>query len=269
VSCAFEECSCYETPDASVWKVLAKEVLIGLSMGLAILICIAVAAALLGGCAGRLPTDRQMFERAASSTVRVECTGGLGSGAVVGSGNGRTVILTAYHVVLGEPKITVVGPRMACPGRVLNFSPSEDLALVEVLCDLGQPVLPIASRPPLRYSTVWLVGAFNGWTGTPSRGSLASTSFDVTGLVSKAYLVTMPIWHGDSGAALLNEAGEIVGVASRIPAALEPVFGSPVGQNPADPDAEHYATPLVSQVEIPTVSSFVGLPAIRSFLGLR
>jgi S1-C subfamily serine protease len=246
--------------DAHEWKLVVKW-----AAFLAVWLLILFA---LGGCAGHFRSDAARFARIANSTVIVSDGSGLGSGTIVGKEPGRTLVLTAFHVVRGSTSIRVAGNRAVCPAVVAKASEEEDLALLRVLCDLGQPILPIARVAPPRFSRVYLVGAMNGYPDTPGAGYLARRDFGTEGLKSDAYLVVAPMFSGDSGGTLVNERGELVAVPSRMPTYGMPVYVAPSADQADDEDAPHARFPAVARGIVPGLGVFVGLPTIRRFLGL-
>lgn len=158
---------------------------------------------------------------AAASTVRVEgrACGRIqeGSGFVAGPG----IVVTNAHVVAGEDETALVrqdGRRVAA--RVVSFDADRDLAVLAAP-DVGAPQLAIGDGA---------VGTTGGVFGYPGGGGLEVSPFAVREEVDaqgrdlygdertlRAVLVlAADLAPGDSGAALLDAEGLVVGVAFAI-----------------------------------------------------
>ncbi len=172
------------------------------------------------------PLSAPVDVRVAASTVKVE---GQACGEIVeGSGFavGSDLIATNAHVVAGQsPGNTSVllpsGRLLAA--TVVMYDPNRDLALLEV-AGLGQTPLPIASPEPSQTGAVF--GHPNGVPQvavTPARVSQEENAVgpDIYGNhnVNRAILVlAASLAHGDSGGALVNIGGQVIGVAFAISA---------------------------------------------------
>jgi Do/DeqQ family serine protease len=150
---------------------------------------------------------------------------GLGSGVVV-SGDGY--ILTNYHVIDGAQQIKVeLNDRRVLDAKVVGSDQPSDLAVLKIGAT-GLPVLPLGNSDAVRVGDVVLavgnplgigqsvtsgiVSAKGRTTGGPGDGSFAD------------FIQTdAPINRGNSGGALVNTAGELVGINSQI---LSPSGGS-------------------------------------------
>lgn len=171
---------------------------------------------------GPAPTDDQLGDelraRVSVSTVRVfgiACgRSSEGSGFAVGT----ELIVTNAHVVLGvaEPVVSgfLASERKAI---VVAFDPTNDLAVLRVPGAGFEPL-------PLAEATDGTVGGVFGWEPGPE---LVISPFRIDRPVTvrteavgstervrrPAYLVAADIESGDSGAALVNAEGAVVGVA--------------------------------------------------------
>lgn len=154
----------------------------------------------------------------AASTVRVTgvaCGRNTeGSGFVVA----EDLIATNAHVVLGLPRPTIgLGDGTTIEGEVVAFQAVDDLALVRV-DGLGLDPLPLGTADD------GTVGAVFGWDDGPQ---VDPTPFRIDRPVTvrieaigsderierRSWLVAAEIEAGDSGAALIDGSGTVVGVA--------------------------------------------------------
>lgn len=173
-----------------------------------------------------IPLTQQVAVQVQASTVKVE---GQACGEII-EGSGFAVapdlIATNAHVVAGEsPGNTSVllpsGKPLAA--TVVMYDPDRDLALLSVP-GLGETPLPLATP------VVGQVGAVFGHPEgvdavriTPARVSNTeeATGPDIYGShnVKRAILVlASSLAHGDSGGALVNPSGQVIGVAFAISA---------------------------------------------------
>jgi S1-C subfamily serine protease len=166
--------------------------------------------------------DSSVVERVAASTVKVEAEacGRIqdGSGSVVGEG----LVVTNAHVVAGADEVEVVrgddGRRVAAV--VVAFDPDRDLAVLAA---------PDVDRPPLPITDIEVEGE-GAVFGYPGGGPLEVSPFvvgdevrargtdiyDRRPTVRDVLVLSARLAPGDSGAALVNAAGEVVGVAFAI-----------------------------------------------------
>ena len=159
--------------------------------------------------------------RVAASTVLVagEACGQIqeGSGFVVG----KNLVATNAHVVAGESATEVEtndGSRHA--GTVVAFDPERDLAIIRV-SSLNRPALPVLGVE---------VGATGAVFGHPGGGALrlapfavgekvtavGSDIYDNPGVRREVLVLAAELRPGDSGSALVNPDGAVVGVAFAI-----------------------------------------------------
>lgn len=160
-----------------------------------------------------------MLARVLPSTVGIEgvACGRLASGS--GFALTENLVVTNAHVILGIDEIvvhTVDGRELA--GTPVAFDPDDDLALLDVDSG-GFTPLPLTDTAPPG-STGVLVGWESGPAAdpTPYRVDRAVTvRIETVGGTERverpAWLVAAEIDVGDSGAALIDRTGEVIGVA--------------------------------------------------------
>jgi Do/DeqQ family serine protease len=175
--------------------------------------------------------------------------GGLGSGVVV-SADG--FVLTNNHVVQGATKVKVELPdRRRLDARVVGTDAPSDLAVLKIDAK-GLPVLPFGDSEAIRVGDVVL--AFGnplgvGQTVTMGIVSAKGRATDVGDGSFEDFLQTdAAINQGNSGGALVNTAGQLVGINSQI---LSP-SGVNIGIGFAIPSrmAETVMTQLVNGGEV-------------------
>jgi len=162
-----------------------------------------------------------VLQAAIASTVKVEgpACGRIqeGSGFVVAPG----VVVTNAHVVAGEHSTTTVlspnGRRVAAV--VVHFDPDRDLAVLRA--DVREPPLPIAATG---------IGTQGAVLGYPGGGDLRVSPFEVRDKVDavgrdlydrhqtrrRVLILASDLAPGDSGGALVDHDGAVVGVAFAI-----------------------------------------------------
>ena len=142
---------------------------------------------------------------------------GLGSGVIV-SNDGY--ILTNNHVIDNATKISVeLSDRRTVEGKLVGADPASDLAVVKI-DEKGLPVLPIGDSNVMRVGDVVLaVGNPLGVGQTVTMG-IVSAKGRATGLGDGSYedflQTDAPINSGNSGGALVNTSGELIGINSQI-----------------------------------------------------
>lgn len=143
--------------------------------------------------------------------------GGLGSGVIV-SADGY--VLTNHHVVDGAEEITVeLTDRRSFRAKVVGTDAPSDLAVLKI-DGRNLPVLPLGDSNEVRVGDVVLaVGNPMGVGQTVTMG-IISAKGRATGLGDGSFedflQTDAPINHGNSGGALVNTRGELVGINSQI-----------------------------------------------------
>lgn len=142
---------------------------------------------------------------------------GLGSGVIV-SADGY--ILTNNHVVEQSARIQVeLSDRRVLDAKLIGADEPSDLAVLKVDAT-GLPVVPIGDSTAMRVGDLVLaVGNPLGVGQTVTMG-IVSAKGRATGLGDGSYedflQTDAPINQGNSGGALVNTAGELVGINSQI-----------------------------------------------------
>ncbi len=137
---------------------------------------------------------------------------GLGSGVIMSSDG---YIVTNNHVIRGwrEIKVALWDGRVA-QGEVVGTDPNTDLAVLKIdLVDL--PVAPISGAGELKVGDVVLaIGNAAGLSHTVTMGIISATGRSEVGRDSvRDFIQTdAAINRGNSGGALINAAGDLVGI---------------------------------------------------------
>ncbi|MDT7542495.1 MAG: serine protease Do [Acidobacteriota bacterium] len=149
---------------------------------------------------------------------------GLGSGVVV-SADGY--ILTNYHVVDGAQQIKVeLNDRRVLDAKVVGSDQPSDLAVLKIDAT-GLPVLPLGNSDVVRVGDVVLAVGNPLGIGQSVTSGIVSAKGRTTGVGDGSFSdfiqTDAAINRGNSGGALVNTAGELVGINSQI---LSPSGGS-------------------------------------------
>lgn len=162
---------------------------------------------------GEPPTD--IAKKAFASTVLIVVEDDRGQPVSLGSGFVLSdhAIVTNMHVIEGASQ--GYAKQIGCKTKhklegILRADTSHDLAVLAVP-SLSAPALPIGDSSKLAVGdTIYAVGNPRGLEGTFSEGIVSS----IRNLDSQIILqITAPISPGSSGGAVLNDRGEVVGVA--------------------------------------------------------
>ena len=156
---------------------------------------------------GRIPQQPQAPQRRS----------GLGSGIIV-SGDGH--ILTNHHVIDGAEKIKVqLTDNRTFDAKLVGSDAASDLAVLKIEAD-NLPVLPLGNSDDVRVGDVALaVGNPLGLGQTVTSGIISAKGRS-TGLSDGSFedflQTDAPINQGNSGGALVNTNGELIGINSQI-----------------------------------------------------
>jgi len=133
-------------------------------------------------------------------------------------------VLTNYHVISGASRIsaTDIGTGRTYVATVVGYDAAQDIAVLQLAGATGLPTARLGSAATVGQS-VFAVGNAEGRGGTPAWASGSVTDVDrsvtatnehnkATDPLTGMLQTTTPIVPGYSGGALVNTAGEVVGV---------------------------------------------------------
>lgn len=163
-----------------------------------------------------------------SATVQAAGGPGVAPGAGTAAGSGVVIdheghILTNEHVVDGASAIEVeLGDGTVAPATLVGTDPSTDLAVlrIDVPAD-GLAPIPLGDSSAIEVGdAVLAVGDPFGYQASASAGIVsgldrsmqAPNGFTITGAIQTDAAVN----HGNSGGALLDAAGELIGIPAQI-----------------------------------------------------
>lgn len=151
-----------------------------------------------------------LAEKVMPSIVRINTDRSTGSGFFANSDGD---ILTNFHVIEFAGNITVItedGRNFRA--RVKKFDSDKDIALLSVNMRYPAPFLRISSKLPRQGEAVMAVGNPRGLNGTVSNGIISA----FRGNNNEWVQFTAPVSPGSSGGALINAAGEVVGMPTML-----------------------------------------------------
>ncbi|NLG23708.1 MAG: PDZ domain-containing protein [Clostridiales bacterium] len=161
---------------------------------------------------------QQQWDRVSRSVAEVEI--GYGSGTYIDE---RGYILTNYHVIEGADQVEIQllgGARL--PVDQFFFDSDTDLALLKFSGDIGASVVPMGNSDAVQIGELAIAIGNPGisdsvFTGTVTAGIISGLDREdiSAGNFSRAVNVIQidaPINSGNSGGALLNRGGELIGV---------------------------------------------------------
>lgn len=148
--------------------------------------------------------------------VRRRVEGSLGSGVIVDSAGH---IITNYHVVQGaaEIRVQLADGRIATP-EIVGKDPDTDLAILRVPIK-DPPVMPMGRSDELRAGDVVLaIGNPFGLSQTVTQGIVSATGRGRLGVTDfEDFIQTdAAINFGNSGGALINAQGELIGINTAV-----------------------------------------------------
>ena len=150
------------------------------------------------------PDQAEVARRVSASVFTVETDEGVGSAFVISSSGGRSSLVTNHHVVGDLKTVRLRQPDRDLEGTVEQVSRGNDLVLLTVAASLA-PLEKAASDPAVG-DPVLVVGAPLGLGGTVSNGIVSA--------FRDGYIqFSAPIGPGNSGGPVVNQRGQVIGVA--------------------------------------------------------
>ncbi len=124
----------------------------------------------------------------------------------------KNVAVTAWHVVSDATKVTAKfsDDRVVNVDRLIDKDEAHDLALIH-LDGANRPEAPLCFADPLVGSRAYVIGAPKGFDFSITDG-LISQIQRIRG--SDEYQVSCPISGGNSGGPIVNDRGEVLGIAA-------------------------------------------------------
>jgi serine protease Do len=166
---------------------------------------------------GQDPFSRFFGDRGPVLPEAPQRQAGLGSGVVV-SADGT--ILTNHHVIDGAEKIQVeLSDRRTFTATLVGSDPASDLAVIRIDAK-GLAALPLGDSGKTRVGDVVLAFGNPLGVGQTVTMGIVSAKGRATGLGDGSFedflQTDAPINQGNSGGALVNTSGELVGINSQI-----------------------------------------------------
>ena len=168
---------------------------------------------------GQFPGGDDFFKQfqMPQQNQRPQIEHGLGSGVVVEAGG---TILTNYHVVEGADKITVsMSDNKTYEAKVVGTDQPSDLAVIKIEA-ANLPFLNLGNSDNVRVGDIVLAIGNPLGIGQSVTAGIISAKGRRTGLSDGSYedflQTDAPINRGNSGGALVNLNGELIGINSQI-----------------------------------------------------
>ena len=233
-------------------------------------------------------TTSQIAAKVDPGLVDVVTTLGYQGGKAAGTGMVLTStgeVLTNNHVIDGATSIkaTDVGNGRTYTAKVVGYDKTRDVAVLQLQNASGLQTVTLSSAAPQSGQKVVALGNALGKGGTPSvvSGRInglgqsitasdqgAGDSEQLTGMIGH----NAPIQPGDSGGALVNTEGEVIGMNTA--ASDSSSSGSPSQSSQTQAATQAFAIPITrassiaGQIEAGTASSTVHIGA-TAFLGVE
>lgn len=150
-------------------------------------------------------------QQSSQGVVIVESDIGKGTGTYIGGGR----FLTAAHVVAGTERGVLTDFRGAkVPYVVVIISTTHDVAVLETQEPITLPERSIDCRVPAIGEDVEFIGHPLRWDYVHGWGRVASRSIEVPGFLASGVWIASPVGAGQSGSAVLDKNGRIVGIVT-------------------------------------------------------
>ena len=164
------------------------------------------------------PFFRQLFGGTVPREGRTQVEESLGSGVIVRSDG---YILTNHHVIDGadQIKVDLIGSRRTYSAKVVGSDPPSDLAVLKISAS-DLPILQPGDSDQVRVGDVCLAVGNPLGVGETVTSGIISAKGRATGLSNGSFQdflqTDAPINKGNSGGALVNTRGELIGINSQI-----------------------------------------------------
>jgi Do/DeqQ family serine protease len=173
------------------------------------------------------PFFRQFFGGTSPRQPQTQVQRALGSGVIV-QADGH--ILTNHHVIDGAEDIRVdLNSKQSYSAKLVGSDPPSDLAVLKISAS-GLPVLQLADSDKVKVGDVCLAVGNPLGIGESVTAGIVSAKGRATGLSDGSFQdflqTDAPINQGNSGGALVNTRGELIGINSQI---LSPNGGGNIG----------------------------------------
>ena len=141
---------------------------------------------------------------------------GAGSGVIISS-DGH--IITNNHVIKGAVEISItLNDNKTYMAEVIGTDPKTDIALLKIDADDALPFVAFGDSDNTQIGE-WVLAVGNPFnlTSTVTAGIISAKSRDLTGLNEQSFIQTdAAVNPGNSGGALVNTNGELVGINTAI-----------------------------------------------------
>lgn len=161
----------------------------------------------------------KVYEKTRKAIVMVAGRGGIGSGFLFGEKN---QIITAYHLVNSGPgtEVTIYpndGYYVWMIGKVKKVKPEWDLAIIELPDSLHtEPLMPADVRNISVGEPIAVMGSPNGFNNSFSAGVISGLRRELNALPQIRFIqFDAAVYFGNSGGAVLNKNGEVIGLVSK------------------------------------------------------
>ena len=156
-------------------------------------------------------TATEVYKAAQDSVFLVYLNDSSGNPTALGSAFlvAPRMLVTDAHVVDAGSPVLAVGP-VRIPLKIVRRDEKNDLAILSVDIDLTSKPLPLAKGDVSPGEQIFAIGNPEGLEKTISQGIVSGIR---TREGRNLIQITSPISHGSSGGPILNDRGEVIGVA--------------------------------------------------------
>ncbi len=142
---------------------------------------------------------------------------GTGSGVIISSDG---LIITNNHVIEGATEIEItLNNKEKYPAELIGTDPNDDIALLKIKTDRELPYIPYANSDNVKVGE-WVLAVGNPYnlTSTVTAGIVSATgrNLEGNGKVDSFIQTDAAVNPGNSGGALVNTRGELIGINTAI-----------------------------------------------------